>query len=258
MANTAPARYRGNDRPDLRNPLMAHRIATLALGPLLFLQGLHVRRTTPRLPEPAGLRRGEAGQGAPLRLLVTGDSAAAGVGATVQAEALAGRLVEALAAHYRVRWELVATTGHTTADTLRVLQALPAERFDIAVTSLGVNDVTALHGTRRWLREQAALADLLRSKFGVRRVLLSALPPVHRFPALPQPLRWYLGARARHFNRTLAAWAATSAACTFTAMDYPLQPALMAADGFHPGPGAYTLWGQHLAAEIIRCWPAPS
>ena len=176
---------------------MAHRIATLALGPLLFLQGLHVRRTTPRLPEPAGLRRGEAGQGAPLRLLVTGDSAAAGVGATVQAEALAGRLVEALAAHYRVRWELVATTGHTTADTLRVLQALPAERFDIAVTSLGVNDVTALHGTRRWLREQAALADLLRSKFGVRRVLLSALPPVHRFPALPQPLRWYLGARAR-------------------------------------------------------------
>lgn len=236
---------------------MAHRIATVALAPVLLLQGLHVRRTTPHLPEPEGPRRGEAGDGPALRLLVAGDSAAAGVGATTQAEALAGRLVAALSARYRVSWELLATTGHTTADSLRELQAAPAGRFDIAVTSLGVNDVTALRSTRRWLKEQNALVELLCGKFGVRHVLLSALPPMHCFPALPQPLRWYLGSRAQHFNKVLADWAATTAHCTFTAIEYPLQPGLMAMDGFHPGPSAYALWGRHLAAEISRRWPAP-
>jgi hypothetical protein len=34
---------------------------------------------------------------------------------------------------------------------------------------------------------------------------LSGLPPMHRFPALPQPLRWYIGSRARDFDRALAA-----------------------------------------------------
>ncbi|EMN1930090.1 SGNH/GDSL hydrolase family protein, partial [Burkholderia ambifaria] len=32
---------------------MGYPFATAALGPLLFLQGRHVRRVTPRLPEAA-------------------------------------------------------------------------------------------------------------------------------------------------------------------------------------------------------------
>lgn len=235
---------------------MAHRIATLVLGPLLFLQGRHVRRVTPRLPEAAGPRCGSAGEGPALRLLVLGDSAAAGVGAQTQAEALSGQLLTALSSHFHISWELLATTGHTTADALQTLQKTPATAFDIAVTSLGVNDVTALHSTRHWLAQQAALVALLREKFGVQHVLLSALPPMHRFPALPQPLRWYLGARALHFNRALADWAAGTDHCTFVAMEYPLLPGLVAEDGFHPGPPAYALWAEILAATIRRCWPA--
>ena len=231
---------------------MPYRLATLALGPLLLVQGRHVRRVTPRLPEPDGARSGTTGSGPALRLLLLGDSAAAGVGASSQDEALSGRLVTALAAHCRVSWTVLATTGHTTGDALQALQAAPATAFDVAVTSLGVNDVTALRRVGPWLAQQAALAALLREKFAVRHLLLSALPPMHRFPALPQPLRWYLGARARHFNRALAAWSLTQANCHFSAAPYPLEHGLMAADGFHPGPAAYALWGDHLATEIRR------
>lgn len=234
---------------------MKHTLATVGLGPLLLLQGLYVRRVTPRLPEPAGPRRGEAGQGAPLRLLVTGDSAAAGVGAAHQDEALAGQLVAALAPHFRVRWALEAQTGRTTADALAHLQALPGEEFDVVVTSLGVNDVTGGVGVAPWLARQRSLVEVLRDKFQARQVFLTALPPMHEFPALPQPLRWYLGAQARRFNAQLGAWAPAQPGCRFVMPEFVPEEGAMASDGFHPGPAAYAQWARHLAGEIRAAFP---
>lgn len=229
---------------------MKHHLVTLGLGPLLLLQGLYVRRVTPRLPEPDGPRRGEAGQGAPLRLLIAGDSAAAGVGAQDQSEALAGHLVAALAGHFQLSWALEAKTGNTTAQALAHLESLPAQPFDVVVTSLGVNDLTGGVRLRDWLAQQARLVELLRDKFGARHVFLSALPPMHLFPALPQPLRWYLGTRAARFNQHLGEWAPAQSRCRFLAPEFALDVAHMASDGFHPGPPAYAQWAKHLASEI--------
>jgi hypothetical protein len=44
-------------------------------------------------------------------LLVVGDSAAAGVGAATQDEALSGQLAVALAPTFRLHWKLLAFTG---------------------------------------------------------------------------------------------------------------------------------------------------
>lgn len=234
---------------------MRHLLATAALGPLLLLQGRHVRRVTPRLPEPPGPRAGLAGSGAPLRLLVAGDSAAAGVGAATQDEALSGRLVAALAARRALAWRLEATTGHTTADAHARLAALPAERFDVVLLSLGVNDVTSGIGRARWLARQAALADLVQERFAPRALLFTALPPMHLFPALPQPLRWYLGARAREFNAALADWLPRRPGCHLLRPDFDPDPSHMAADGFHPGPGAYAAWAAQVACDVDRLLP---
>ncbi|RMD81354.1 MAG: SGNH/GDSL hydrolase family protein, partial [Candidatus Dadabacteria bacterium] len=62
-------------------------LATITLGPLLLWQGWRVRLNVPRLPEAPGPRQGRAGKGPLLRLLIVGDSAAAGVGAAHQDEA---------------------------------------------------------------------------------------------------------------------------------------------------------------------------
>ena len=45
-----------------------------------------------RLPEAEGPRAGSAGEGPALRLLILGDSSAAGVGTTHQEEALLGQM----------------------------------------------------------------------------------------------------------------------------------------------------------------------
>lgn len=233
-----------------------HLLATVTLGPVLLLQGYHVRRVTPRLPEPPGPRSGRAGEGAPLRLLVAGDSAAAGVGAASQGEALTGRLVAELSARRALVWRLEARTGYTTADAHAHLAALPEDRFDVVVLSLGVNDVTRGVGCARWLARQTALADLLQARFAPRAVLFTALPPMHLFPALPQPLRWYLGARARDFNAALAERLSGHQGWHLVVPEFRDDRAHISADGFHPGPAAYTVWAARVAREIDRLFPA--
>lgn len=226
-------------------------LRSAVLAPLLLVQGKHTRQSVPVLPEPPGDREGAAGTGRPLRLLIAGDSGAAGVGAPNQREALLGQLIADLATDFSVEWNLQATSGHTTAQTLERLGQLPQQTFDVAVTSLGVNDAISMVSLRNWRDRQARLRQLLRDRFGVRTLVVSGLPPVHGFPALPQPLRWHVGSRATQLHRALARDVAAEADARFIDLRFSDDMALMASDGFHPGPKIYAEWGR-LVAEAIR------
>lgn len=231
---------------------LCYRAAAIGLAPVFIAQGLYVRCVTPRLPEPSGERSGVQGSGPPLDLLILGDSAAAGVGVATQAEALSGRLAAVLGESFRVSWKLAARTGMRARDAVAELEAAPPERFDVAVTSVGVNDVTHGTGATSWIDRHGRIVALLRSKFQTAHIILCCVPPMHLFPALPQPLRWYLGERAKRFNRALEAFAQSCGSCEFAAPDFPMEPAYMAADGFHPGSRAYTLWAGHVGGVVRR------
>jgi hypothetical protein len=103
---------------------MLHVAAKYALAPLLYRQAGRLKRTAVELPEPHGERSGVAGDGAPrLRVLVAGDSSAAGVGARTQDDALAAPLARNLARRLNgvVRWQLVAQSGLTSEGVLHKL-----------------------------------------------------------------------------------------------------------------------------------------
>lgn len=232
----------------------------LALSPLLVVQALLTRRRLPRLPEPAGQRHGVAGAvGAqPLRLLIAGDSSAAGVGVVTQrdalAEQLAARLAEGCCA--QVHWRLVAKSGLTTAQTLHLLQREEAPKADLAVVLTGVNDVVEQVPSHHAVSSREALANWLRNAHGVQHVVFAPLPPIHHFPGLPQPLRWVAGADARRHNRALERWTRSRGDVSCVDMEMPLNPGVMAADGFHPGERVYrycaTAIAQHIATQV---WP---
>ncbi|MCE8521684.1 SGNH/GDSL hydrolase family protein [Ruegeria pomeroyi] len=224
-------------------------ILRLPLLPVLAAQGLAVRRKAQLLPEPAGSRAGTAGSGPQLRLLIAGDSSAAGVGATTQAEALSGRLVARLALEYTLDWRLEATTGHTTRDTLDRLVRLTGP-FDIVVTALGVNDTTRGSSARGFARRQAALLDHLTGPLGAQVVIVTAVPDMALFPALPQPLAWILGAQARRLDRALQQVAAHHPQAVYHHPVIPPDPAMAARDGYHPSPLAYDRWAEGLAGLI--------
>ena len=233
---------------------MIHIAAKAVLGPLLYAQAFRLRRSVIELPEAAGGRAGSAGAGATrLRLLIAGDSAAAGVGAATQDEALAGQLARALAEQggFAVRWQLVARTGARSEDVLRMLMDEALRRADIGVVLAGVNDIAKSVPLRQALRKRGEIAAVMRQRAGVRQVIFSALPEMEKFPALPQPLAWYAGRHARHYNAVQARWAAGLEGVSHAPMDGVMDPSLMAGDGFHPGPRLYAKVAQRLAAHII-------
>lgn len=236
---------------------MLNSVAQLALAPVLLAQGMRVRRSALRLPEADGERAGEhaAIDAAPsLGLLIAGDSAAAGVGAATQRQALAGHLVEALSSRSgrSVRWRVVARTGDTAIDLLAHLREASAQPFEMAVVSIGVNDVTGGTRIKAWLRTLGEISNLLQTRFDARRIVFSGLPPVGKFPLLPQPLRWVLGTRALAFDAALHAWAPTHPNTTSVRVNLQAKAHDMAADGFHPGPRIYERWAQALAPALLN------
>lgn len=228
----------------------------LLLGPVLLRQGRQVRRHALRLPEAAGPREGVVGEGAlRLRLLVVGDSAAAGVGVDHQAQALAEPLAErlALALDGRVAWQLVASTGHRAADALKALEQARLNPADVMVTSLGVNDTVGQTPVRHWLATLDALHGMAQARAGVRHTWHSAVPPMERFPVLPQPLRWVLGRDARRLDQALQRHLAGQADRGHVAL--PPMPGeaagWMARDGFHPGLLGYQAWVEALTRQML-------
>jgi len=176
----------------------------------------------------------------------------------MQRQALAAQLAAGLAktAGVRVRWQLLARSGLTTAQTLQLLRAEPPEQADVAVVVTGVNDVVDQVPSHRAVAARAALANWLRNALAVHHVVFAPLPPIHAFPGLPQPLRWVAGADARRHNAAMVDWTATRGDVSCVDMRMPLDRASMASDGFHPGEPVYRYCAGAISRHIATAvWP---
>ncbi len=220
------------------------------LWPVLWLQSKHVRRITPRMPEALGARSGTCGQGSVLRVLVAGDSGAAGVGVATQDQALCGQLVDRLARHYAVEWSVVAVNGLDSPGLLNLLHEFPERNFDVVVLSMGANDVTRLCAPQRWLTWQNQLAALIQQRFEPMLLVHSAVPPLHACAALPQPLRWFIGRWAMEMNRLLAKRLLGQVWRTLHWHPPTTTTTGLAMDGMHPSSHGYALWADGLYAHI--------
>jgi lysophospholipase L1-like esterase len=246
---------------------LSYALARGGLAPLLATQGLMVRRRAPRLPEATGSRNGVAGSGAiRLRLLVVGDSSAAGVGVRAQEEALAPQLAQFLAAHLSaaserqgrgssaVSWQLVAATGVTAHRSLSMLAATRLYPADVLVTVLGVNDVIEGTTPAQWLHDLDALRGHAKHRAKVRHAVHCAPPRMDLMTLFPQPMRWVLGAGAARLDQALRRH--LRQAHRRTRFVLPFDPSQedprewLAADGFHPNAALYRRWASELADHI--------
>lgn len=229
------------------------KLSTLLLLPVLFVQGNKVRKNTPRLLEPKGEREGSIGQGKPLSLLILGDSAAAGVGVQTQKDALSGAIIQELQNEFFLQWKLHAKTGDTTRQVFHALQHLEERKYDVIVTSIGVNDVTKLTSAKSWIQQQKQLFEHIQKRFQPKLIIVSGVPPMQHFPALPNPLAWLFGQYAEQMNQKLQQWLAPESQFKFLQYDIETFQAMnlsMASDGFHPSKEVYEIWGRQIAALV--------
>lgn len=229
----------------------------LVLGPILLMQARRLRRTALRLPEAAGPRYGSEGepdaQQPPLRILVIGDSSAAGVGVEDQTQALAQPVAKLLAIKLgrSVTWQLVAKSGVNTEESLALLTRSKLGPADFLVTALGTNDVTSQRPPHQFLRDYRRLVEEVRRRTGAVGLVATGLPPLRILPAAEHPLRWYLGQYAARLDLMLQRWIRQDAAARYVSLNWAAKPLEMARDRFHPGVGQYRRWAELVSEQIV-------
>ncbi|MFF5255817.1 SGNH/GDSL hydrolase family protein [Streptomyces leeuwenhoekii] len=181
-----------------------------AVGLLLAEMHLARRRvgigTPPRVPNAEGLYGGTeptAGQ-PPLRLVMLGDSTAAGQGVHRAGQTPGALLASGLAAvaERPVALRSVAVPGARSDDLDRqvsLVLADPARAPDICVIMVGANDVTHRMPATRSVRCLATAVRRLRTAGA--EVVVGTCPDLGTIEPVRQPLRWL----ARRVSRQLAA-----------------------------------------------------
>ena len=223
--------------------------------PWVVPQALRVRREAPRFGPARGPVRGSTGQGESLRLLAVGDSIVAGVGAKTTDRALACRTASCLAAALgrEVSWHALGRVGANAATIRReLLPLVPAETFDVAIVSVGVNDVTSLTRTRRWRRNLVALLEAIQARAPNAVIVLAGLPPLWSFPLLPEPLRTLLGMRAKTFDGEARQIAHGWRSVVHVPLVFDPRPEEFCADGYHPSASSYAVFGELMATAAAQ------
>ncbi|WP_328189462.1 SGNH/GDSL hydrolase family protein [Marinobacter sp. OP 3.4] len=228
-------------------------LTTTGLSPLLIYQGRNVRRNIVRLPEAGGDPFGQYGEGSPdRRLLVLGESTAAGVGVQRHDQGLASQLARLL--HERsgetIAWHTYGINGATLTELMENLPLETLPQADVVLLSMGVNDTTGFTPRSRFRRQLLALREALKPRYPVPIQLLS-VPPMHLFTALPSPLRQVVGWRARQLD-TVYQILARKQPEDFAYLPYETvtDTSLLAEDGYHPGETGYRLMAESIADQL--------
>ena len=237
------------------------RVVAVALAPVLLAQSRKLRRDTPRLPDAALPWHGTvAGTAPPLRLLVLGDSTAAGVGADTQDQALPGHLARELAARTGrgVQWLAVGENGATSRDLIeRYLNDATTGSYDVVFVSVGANDALGIRSRGAFARDIRSLLTRLRAASPGAVILVSSLPAFFRFELLPQPLKWNLYLHSTSLEAAARRVVAEMPGVHMSPPPPPYTEGFFATDLFHPSAQGYREWAQFaiddaVATEVLR------
>ncbi len=207
--------------------------------------------------QPAGGTRGEE----PLRLLVLGDSTAAGVGSPTLDQSLpvqvAQRVADRLGRPVAVQGRGVSGARTGAVRTAQVPDAVDdVGAVDVVLVVVGSNDVT--HLTPLWQMADRTERMLRAVEAFDAPVVLGGIPLFTTVPALDQPLRAVVSAYAGPYRDAQAEGAARVEAATYVPIAtlasprFLGRPGAMSSDGFHPSAIGYGFWADALAPAVAE------
>jgi len=222
------------------------------VAPVLYAQGRRLRRETPLLPDAAQPWQGSQPGPDPLRLLVLGDSTAAGVGAPTQWEALPGNLAREISQLLGrgVTWEARGRNGATARDL--VTDYLPDDSYDICFVSIGANDALGIRSRTAFGRDIRTVLEHLRATSPRATIIMSSLPAFFRFELLPNPLRFNLYLHSQSLENEARRIVETIDGVVMSPPPPPYTEGFFASDLFHPSAVGYRDWARFAVEDAVR------
>jgi lysophospholipase L1-like esterase len=232
-------------------------IVILPFAPFLYLQGKYVRRKIGRLPDASGETSGKFGVGninQTAKLLVIGESTAAGVGARTHESALAGQFARFLSRKIgkSVEWRVIGKSGITVAETIQELvPQIPPEKFDYILVALCGNEVLRLRSPRRFRRDMLSLLNILQTRNPDATFFITNAPAIRLSPVLPHPIKFILGHLSALHDKNIREFTAP-----MNKILYFPQPTEVVedffADGIHPSEKGYALWSERMIETLLK------
>ena len=229
------------------------RLVIYALFPVYFSQAFALRRHALKLTPAVGPVEGRVGRGEPLHFLAVGDSIISGVGARRIQQSTVGHVARFMSGRLsrEINWRAAGMIGAGTRRVRRdVLPALPPQRFDAILLSVGVNDVLKLERSGRFRRQLLKLVRELRTHSPGAVIAYLGLPPLGDFPKLRRPLRWIVGYRVRKFDAVAREALTRVPGVLHIPMRYHPRAEMFANDGLHPSETSQRRLAKLIAGEM--------
>ena len=216
---------------------------------------MRLKREVPRLPlpgdSPFGICKGKDKE---FKILGLGESPMAGVGIAKHSLTLTGltavKLNKLLGCS--VKWEILAESGLSLKNLNKLIGEQLGKNSNLVLVSMGGNDVFQLTPPWIWKNNINTCIKLLFQKYKKPLILFSPVPPVGRFPVIPNPLKIVFGFWEILLQASLAE--------TINSMDnayllderFPDGKEYYLEDGIHPSPLAYDPWSEKLAIMTVE------
>ncbi|MER7275435.1 SGNH/GDSL hydrolase family protein [Dactylosporangium sp. NPDC000244] len=233
---------------------------------LVLGQALLARKTIPQVVSPPPRANGLYGtqfEGTPVRLVVLGDSSAAGYGALSPSETFAAAVAAGLAEQLRrpVWMRCLAVVGAESKGLPPQVEVALRQRPDVAVICIGGNDVTHRVSIPTAVRHLVRAVRVMREA-GVE-VVVGTCPDLGTIRPIQPPLRWL----ARRWSRQMAT-AQTIAVVeaggrTVSLGDllgelfYAEPDRMFSLDRFHPSGAGYLAAAQAVLPTVVAALTEP-
>lgn len=220
----------------------------LPLYPFLSWKGKKLREQVQRLPQHAtylSLTSDEATK----KVLIIGESTAAGVGASSPETTFATRFFTHGAGSIEV---LNLGKNGLRAEKLQGLLAKEKDpdslAFDQVIILIGANDCFKFTPPEKFRKELFAFVHMLEQKETTHLIFIPTIPPVHHFPAIPPLLRLFLGVHRYMLNKEIKGMQAQLTKLHFYDWGTRFSDDFFASDGIHPSDIGY----EKMASEAFE------